>query len=79
MNINIGDEKGGKRPVTVTDADGTEIYSGTTATTEDAHKAIKALRKADWDAEALAEQTKAATKKEKAEVEKGKADAEPKK
>lgn len=79
MLIQIHDAgKDGKRKVEVSDESGIR-FKGEADDLAEAHKLLKAARKHDWDAEALAAETKAAEQREKARVEKGKKAAEPKK
>lgn len=78
MLIQICDEKKGKRPIIVSDGDKV-LFEGEADNVAEAHKLLKALRKHDWDAGALAAATKAAGKKEADRVEEGKRAAEPKK
>lgn len=78
MEINIGDEVKGKRPVRVVDGE-TVLFEHSADDVDHAHKLLKVGRKHGWESDELAEMTKAATKKEVASVEAGKAKAEPKK
>lgn len=78
MEINIGDEVKGKRPVRVMDGDAV-LFEHAADDVDHAHKLLKIGRKHGWDSDELAEATKAETKKENARIDAGKAKAEPKK